>query len=391
MRVTTQSTWITVVLGGLLSSAAADDKTRSRADQVPPALCEGRNGVVVGTTGPMAVRAGLRVLQNGGSAADAALATALAQVVECGGCYVSHAGILSAIYFDAETGKVHYLNAGFNTPREEKDPLTIPGGGKPSGRTALVPGFMSGVQAVHDRFGKLSRQEVFAPAIELAEQGVKVSALLARMLQERKGVLSRLPETRRIFTKSDGTFYAEGEQFRQSELAQTLRQVADRGSAFMYKGAWAEHFVAAVQKEGGKITLDDMKSYRAIWEAPLQTTYRGHAVYAPGISSRGGIALIEALHLLELADLSTHGHYATTPTGLFWLMQIGHCQILDFGMDPEAAVEQPSFLMPDFSDGTPVARVARGRFDEKLLNATRALGQEVREISTQEADNLNGY
>ena len=531
---------ISTIFSVLPPAGVAGEKTSPREDRPPAALSEGRNGVVVGTTGPTAVHAGLRTLKKGGSAADAALATALAQVVECGGSYVSHAGILSMTYYESGAGKVHYLNAGFNTLLEEKDPLTIPGRGKPSGRAALVPGFMSGVQAAHDRFGKLSRREVFAPAIELAEQGVKVSPLLARQIQDREAVLSRLPETRRIFTKGDDTFYGEGELFRQPELAETLRQVADQGAAFMYTGAWADRFVAAVQKEGGKITLEDMKSYRAVWEEPLQTTYRGHTVYAPGFSSRGGVALIEALHLLERADLPGRGHYATTPASLFWLMQISHCQVLnflpaktlenfdgldltpasrvkektaagiwqrmqdgkwpfaaklrtegrlprnhsdgvvvadrwgnvaalthsintnswgqalfvggisipdaaalqqaaiqeagagkrlpepmcplivlkdgkpvlgssaigsslhqktlqvltsvlDFGMDPEAAVEQPSFLMAAFSDGPPVAQVGRGKFDGKLLDATRVMGQEVREISTQEADNLDGF
>ncbi len=541
MQIMKCSPWISVVLGGVLLAGVADEKTWSAEDPLPAALSEGRNGVVVGTTGRIAVHAGLETLKKGGSAADAALATALAQVVECGGCYVSHAGILSMVYYEADAGKVHYLNAAFNTPLEEKEPLTIPGGGKPSGRTALVPGFMAGVQAAHDRFGKLSRQEVFAPAIGLAEQGVKVSPLLAGLMQERKAVLSRLPETRRIFTKEGDTFYAKGELFRQPELAQTLRHLADQGAAFMYTGAWADQFVAAVQKEGGKITLEDMKSYRASWEEPLETIHRGNTVYAPGFSSRGGVALVEALHLLERADLPRRGHYATTPASLFWLMQISHCQILeylpeitlknfdgldltlssrvkketaadiwqrmqdgtwafapkfrtagkmppnhsdgivvadrwgnvaalahsintsswghtglfvggisipdsaalyqaviqetgagkrlpdpmcpvivlkdgnpvlassaiggglhqktlqvltsvlDFGMDPEAAVEQPAFLLPAFSAGPPVAQVERGQFDGKLLEAARALGQQIREVSTQEAGAYRGY
>jgi gamma-glutamyltranspeptidase / glutathione hydrolase len=505
------------------------------------ALAEGRNGVVAAVTGAKAVPAGLQILKKGGSAADAALATALAQIVECGGCYVSHAGILSMVYFEAETGKVHYLNAGFNTLREEKDPLTIPGAGKPSGRTALVPGFMAGVQAAHDRFGKLSRGEVFAPAIELAEQGIKIDPLFALMLQERKEVLSRLPETRRIFAKAEGAVYAEGEHFRQPELAVTLRNVAEHGAAFMYSGPWAEQFIAAVRKEGGKITAEDMASYRATWDEPLHANYRGQEVYLPGFSSRGGVSLVEALHLLERANLPNRGNYTANPQSLFWLMQISQCQVLDFltekdlknyagldltpasrvkketaasiwermqagtwpfaakfrgelrrpsehsdgvvvvdrwgnmaalthtihtnswgstglfvggvsipdaatmlqatilevgagkripesmcphivlkdgkpilggsaigaslfqktlqvltsvfdfGMDPGAAADQAAFLMPNFLESQPIAQVERGKFDGKLLEATRSLGQQIREISKQDADNEGGY
>ena len=535
------NTLISAILSGLSLIGVAAEKTWAAEDPLPAALAEGRNGVVVGTTGPKAVHAGLQTLRKGGSAADAALATALAQVVECGGCYVSHAGILSMVYYEANTGKVHYLNAGFNTALEEKDPLSIPSGGKPSGRTALVPGFMAGVQAAHDRFGKLSRPEVFAPAIELAERGVEVSPLLAGQMRERKAVLSRLPGTRRIFTKQGDTFYAAGEEFRQPELAKTLRDIAQHGAAFMYTGSWADQFVAAVQKEGGKITLEDMKSYRAHWEEPLHTSYRGNTVFVPGFSSCGGVALIEALHLLERADLPKHGHFATTPASLFWLIQISDCQILnflpaktlesfdgldvtlhsrvkketaagiwqrmvdgkwtlaaklrvagdlpqnhsdgiavadrwgnvaavthsintnswgntglfvggisipdagafqqaailetgagkrlpesmcplivlkddkpvlgssaigaglhqktlqvltsmlDFAMDPEAAVEQPAFLMADFAASPPLAQVERGKFDGKLLDAVGALGQQVREVSAQEATHFSGF
>jgi hypothetical protein len=73
------------------------------------------------------------------------------------------------VYYDAASKKVYSLNAGYNTVLEEKDPLTIPGGGKPSGRTALVPGFFAGVQAAHDRFGKLPFASLFDPAIYLVE------------------------------------------------------------------------------------------------------------------------------------------------------------------------------------------------------------------------------
>src|SRR5262245_31562943 len=98
----------------------------------PPPLAEGWNGAVVGTTGNSAVHAGLQALQDGGSAADAAAVTALTQVVECGGTYVSHAGILSMVYFEARTGNVYYLNAGYDTPAGENDPLSIPKKGRPS-------------------------------------------------------------------------------------------------------------------------------------------------------------------------------------------------------------------------------------------------------------------
>src|SRR5437016_5335510 len=101
---------------------------------------------VVGTWGAPAVDAAQRALSEGGSAADAALVAALAQIVLCAGCWTSFAGIMAMMYYEARSGRVWSMNGGYNAVREEDDPRSIPGPGTPSGRTALVPGFMAGVQ-----------------------------------------------------------------------------------------------------------------------------------------------------------------------------------------------------------------------------------------------------
>ena len=147
--------------------------------QRPPETVAAR-GMVTATTGAAAVEAGLDVLRQGGSAADAVAATALTQVCLAAGSWVSYAGIYTMVYFEAASGKTYNLNAGFNTVRAETDPHGIPGvklgdlGAKgisafaydpPSGRTALVPGFMAGIEATHQRFGKLPLADIFAPAI----------------------------------------------------------------------------------------------------------------------------------------------------------------------------------------------------------------------------------
>lgn len=296
----------------------------------PTPIAEGKTGVIVGTTSPLAVAAGLDVLKKGGTAADAAVATSLAQVVECGGSYVSFAGIFAMMYFDAKTGQVYSLNAAYNTPRNETEPMTIPGNGKPSGRTALVPGFMAGVDAALKRFGKLPRKDVFEPAIVLADKGFKVSDILSRIIASKHSLLSRLPDTKRIFTKPDGTFFGKDDLFRQPEAANTLRKVADRGSEYMYTGDWAAKFVAAVRQEGGKVVKEDLEGYRATWESPIELDYRDAKVYLPGYSAIGGINLLEGLRLIELANFPKTGHYATSPKSLYWLIQIANCQVLSF-------------------------------------------------------------
>jgi len=283
---------------------------------------EGGQGVVAVTSDAFAARIGLEALRQGGSAADAALATALAQVALKGGSTISYAGILMMVYYDAASKKVYSLNAGYNTVQEEKDPLTIPRMGTPSGRSALVPGFFAGVQAAHDRFGKLSFASLFEPAIYLAEKGVIVDPLLGFFIDSQKGVLTRRPETKRVFTKESGEFYKTGDLFKQPQLAETLRKVASQGADYIYHGEWAKKFVAAAQSEGSRITLADLKAYRAIWSEPAQTSYQGYQVYSLGHPSFGGVNTIEALNLLEVADLKRRGHYTTSPEALYDFIQI---------------------------------------------------------------------
>src|SRR5215510_11870958 len=271
----------------------------------PHPAVESDKGMVAVTSDAVSARVGMEALQQGGSAADAALATSLAQIALDAGAPISYAGILTMVYYDAASKKVYSLNAGYNTVLEEKDPLTIPGGGKPSGRTALVPGFFAGVQAAHDRFGKLPFASLFDPAIYLAEKGFVVDPVLGGWIYMRKDVLSRLPETKRVFTKQDGEFYKPGDHFKQPQLAETLRKVAAQGTDYIYQGEWAKKFVAAVQSEGGKMTLADMKAYRPTWSEPLQASYHGYQVYTLS-QSVGGINTIEALNLLEAADLKQY-------------------------------------------------------------------------------------
>ncbi len=295
-------------------------------------LAEGSSGVVAGTTSPLAIRAGLEALKQGGTAADAVVATSLAQITLAGGAWVSYAGIYALVYFDAESGEVHCLNAGFNTVRAETDPSSIPlsegPDARPSGRTAMVPGYMAGVEATHERFGKLPFDELLSPAIYFAEQGFEFTPLNEAQLMLRGEVLSRLPETKAIFTKADGTFYRRGEVFRQPALARTLRAVAEQGAAYMYTCRWAERMVEAVQRDGGKLALEDLKRYEPIWNAPARARVGEFEVCAPGPPAHGGVDLVEALNIMAAAGLPDMGDYRESAEAFFWLNQISDVAVL---------------------------------------------------------------
>ena len=319
----------------------------------------GAGVMVVGTAQGLAVRAGIEALLQGGNAMDAACTTALTQIVLNAGATVSFAGILTLVYFEAETGDVHALMAPFATPKEERRPSTIPGrGGEPSGRTALVPGFMKGLEAAHRRFGKLPFASLFGPAIYFAERGIIVEGPLAEWLASRRGVLSRLPETRAVFSNGAGDFVATGDLLRQTALAETLRIVAEKGSDSMYTGDWARKLVAVVQADGGKLAMDDLASYEVVWSEPLRITYHGRVVCSVAEPLIGGRHLLEALNLLELAEPARFGRISESADAFYWLIQCSRVPIYSRNLFaegmralyPGAKFESTDRLSKDFAE-----------------------------------------
>lgn len=294
----------------------------------PPA--HGSRGAVATALHGLAARVGEEALRQGGSAVDAVLATALTQIVLGGGAVISFFGILHMVYHDADSGETSSLNASWNTVLDEDDPMSIPGGvnaaadglaammgtATPSGRTALVGGFMRGLEEAHRRFGKLPFRRLFEAAIELADEGFAVSPGLARYMDLRKQDLARLPETRSVFLKQDGSAFKEGEHFRQPALAETLRRVAAEGADYMYTGEWAARCVEAIQADGGRMTLEDLRRYRPIWSAPIFVDRGDRRLALLGAPSEGSIHLAEALNLASAAGLPSRPHWSTSADSL---------------------------------------------------------------------------
>ncbi|MGA3039686.1 MAG: gamma-glutamyltransferase, partial [Bryobacteraceae bacterium] len=170
-----------------------DDKARAeRLEQTvfpsKAAIVEGRSGLVAATLSPIAIRAGIESLKQGGTAADAASTISLTQVTTALGSYVSYAGILQLVYYDSQTRKLYSLDAGWNSYLAETSPKTIPAnemGSGAEGRKTLVPGFMAGIEAMQKRFGRLPFASLFQPAIWYAENGVTVSRLLGNYFASR--------------------------------------------------------------------------------------------------------------------------------------------------------------------------------------------------------------
>ncbi|MEO9130755.1 MAG: gamma-glutamyltransferase [Sphingomonas sp.] len=306
-----------------LSPAHWPEAERLRLEQREAAIwpteirnASSRQGLVTGTASPIAVHAGAEALRQGGTAADAAIATALTQVTTMLGANVSYAGVAQIVYFEARTGRVYTLDAGWGTWRGERSPATIPGtdlsmitgrttaATGAAGRKALVPGFMAGMAAIHHRFGRLPFPTLFAPSIWYAEHGVPVTPLLGAYFGVAQAGLSQTPEGR-AFTLPDGVHPPKvGERFVPPGLAATLKSVAREGAGYMYRGAWARHYVATLGAHGGAASMVDMAVYKPRWTAPLSTSFAGATVYGPDQGNSNGCAILTALNLLDHAGPS---------------------------------------------------------------------------------------
>lgn len=299
-----------------------DWEQRSRNETIHDGW-QNSNGILISTGPSQSVQVGIDILARGGNAIDAALASALYRITLDMGFIVSFAGIYMMVYYEASTGKVYSLNACFKTPLEEHDALTIPDHEIPNGRGVMVPGFMAGVQAAHDRFGKLPFHEVFQPAINLAENGFPLSSGRLGLIRDYWHVLGVLPEARNVFLKRRyGLFrgYDEGDIFRQPELAHTLKQVASQGAEYMYTGDWGQHFVDIVRREGGKMTLRDMEEYEPVWADPAHTTFNGYDIHALGYPSLGAMNVVLGINLMECANLAAFDHCTRSADALYRLM-----------------------------------------------------------------------
>jgi gamma-glutamyltranspeptidase/glutathione hydrolase len=281
-------------------------------------VVEGQTGLVAATISPISVRAGMEALKQGGTAADAAATVALTQIMVALGSYVSYAGIMELLYYDAKSGEVYAMDAGWNSYRGETDPGSIPVSDMgpmdarrptegPEGRKTMVPGFMAGLEAMHKRFGRLPFADLCQPALWYAEKGVVITPSLAGYFRMREKYLSRTAEGRDFMHQAGDHLPQPGDRFVQTAAASTLRAIAENGAQTMYSGEWARQYVEAVRREGGKVTLGDMQRYQRTWDKPPKTVFAGHTVF--GAANEGGTQVLEALNLAEELKIDRMGPY----------------------------------------------------------------------------------
>ena len=262
-------------------------------------------GGMVATSQPLAVAAGLEMLRQGGTAADAAIATAAAlNVTEPTSTGLG--GDCFALYYEAASGQVSALNgsgrapAGLTLERLRREGL---GEALPPYHpyTITVPGACAGWCDLLERYGRLPLDAVLAPAIRLAEEGFPVAPVTAYFWQRSEARLCLAPNG--VELTIEGRAPHPGELFRNPGLARTLRQVAAGGKAAYYQGPIAEAIAAVVQAAGGCLATADLATHTSTWETPLSVPYRGLRVWECPPNGQGLAALL-ALNILQGFDLA---------------------------------------------------------------------------------------
>jgi gamma-glutamyltranspeptidase / glutathione hydrolase len=275
----------------------------SRAAEAPDAssLVKCKRGVVVSVSAPASV-VGRDVLQRGGNAVDAAVATAFALAVtypEAGN--IGGGGFMLVCPGGAsEPVMIDYRES---APAAAAPEMFV--GGKPTSFTLVgTPGTVRGLELAHQKFGKLPWKNLVQPAVNLAADGFSIDAHLAGALNRVLRTSPEFAELLRVFSKpgNDPTWRA-GDLLVQEDLASTLRAIAEQGSDAFYRGSIAHRLVDDVRSGGGIITPMDLANYQAKIRPAIHGTFRGYDIYSSPPPSSGGIALVESLNILENFDL----------------------------------------------------------------------------------------
>lgn len=276
-----------------------------------------RNGMV-SSSSKIASEVGIDILKNGGNAIDASVATAFTLAVthptagNIGGggflVFMDSSGIATTIDFREKAP----LKASPKMFLDDDGNLTE--GINLNGRKASmhhigaksigVPGTVAGLYLAHKKYGSLPWADLVQPSIDLAKNGFPLTWSLFRAATH-FDANSPIPFLKNYFKKDNGELTQFGELWKQPELANTLTEIRDHGQDGFYKGVVAKEIVRFMEENGGIISLEDLERYTAIERKPMKGSFKGYDIYSMPPPSSGGVALIEMMNLMELADLDS--------------------------------------------------------------------------------------
>ncbi len=302
---------------------------------------------LVSSADSRASAAGREMLDAGGSATDAALATMVAlTVVEPQSSGIGGGGFF--VHHDAASGETATIDGRETAPRAANSRRFLGADGRPRGGREVVPGGLSvGVPGnialmadAHRRWGRLPWARLFAPAIRLAEEGFEVNGFLAATLAATPERWQNFPQTRALYY-IDGRPARVGERLRNPAIATMLREIAARGPDAFYRGATARAIVDATRNapmNPSDMTLADLSSYRVRNPAPVCFQYRVYRVCGMGPPSSGGTTVFAMLGMLEHFDLGRMG--AENPMSWHLIREAMHLAYAD----RDAYVGDPDFV-----------------------------------------------
>ena len=252
---------------------------------------------------------GVAIMEQGGTAFDAMIATDLALAV----CYpnagnISGGGFMVYRTATGETGSLDYREkaplAASVDMYLDKDGNVVSGKSTLGGLAIGVPGTVAGLSAIHKKFGTLAWEDLVQPAIDLALNGYIVTQKQQNSFENKKNDF--------IQVNGPDTFYAQGfkagDRVKNIALAETLKRIAKYGKAGFYEGPVAEDLVTRVQETGGIITHQDLLAYQPVWRDPVNFQYKDLNIYTMGPPSSGGICLGQIMKMIEPYDVGQYEH-----------------------------------------------------------------------------------
>ncbi|MBI2602392.1 MAG: gamma-glutamyltransferase [Deltaproteobacteria bacterium] len=279
---------------------------------------ESTRGIVTAAH-PLAASAGLTMLQLGGNAVDAAVASSFAiSVLRPQSTGLGGGGFL--LFYDAQRKAVEVFDFRERAPLRAQRHMYVHKEGawreffyegkrvglsSEEGHLAVgVPGLVAGLLEVHNRLGSLPLPKVMAPAIRIAEEGFPVYKSLAESIREKKEVLAHFPGSRKLFLPN-GNPLAEGDLLVQKDLARTLVAISKHGSEAFYRGMTARKIVEEMKRGGGLITAQDLSSYKVVQHEPIQGSYRGYSIFSMPPPSSGGVHIVQIFNMLSFFDVGS--------------------------------------------------------------------------------------
>lgn len=328
---------------------------------------EARHGVVT-SAHVLASQAGVEILKKGGNAVDAAVATGLALTVVYpvagniggGGFMVIHLADGGQHIIDyretapASATRDMYIGA-------DGELISGPGSSTVGWRASGVPGSVAGFALALEKYGsgKVTWAEVCEPARRLAAEGHAVTQTTAHSLRNSARHLGRFAESKRVYLK-DGSFHQTGEWWVQQDLGETFARLQQHGPREFYEGETARRIARAMAENGGTITYDDLKNYRAVEREPLRGHYRGYEIVTMPPPSSGGIALLQMLKMIERHDVASLGNDSSEKYHLFveamkraFRDRAEYLADPDFAPVPVAQLLDENYLAQRFADFSP--------------------------------------